>query len=367
MYSSLTGSGRRPEHVAFVIQAPPVVVWIERLRILLPQFSSSKTRQTCDCAEFQEKKTLEKSLFSACSYSHVGKYSGDSPVGRCKHRQEAIPARGSFSPVHCVHESQAVVSVFSFLRTLRSNRLQTNASPQLTNSSPCSSKRGKRADQWCVNPKSDCGWGFGHLRQQSNRTHVLMQTHAAKLPLAAHSHSSDSGEMSSMSERKLCRNCVLLSERCRRLQYSLGRRSAKLKEAKQRWADEGAGGGDGGGHLGATNTCPEDSKELGSSDCMSAKHREGSGLGGEWERDSSWPSFHLSATWKRTPRSGASLVLTLQLQHHVAQVCLDEELVVRRQHQAEAEREGQAQGGHGSVSTVQARSHRSRPADLSHL
>lgn len=109
-----------------------------------------------------------------------------------------------------------------------------------------------------------------------------MQTRAAKLPLAAHSHSSDSGEMSSMSERKLCRNCVLLSERCSRLQYSLGKRSAKFKEAKQSGADEGAGGGDGGGHLGATNTCPEDSKELGSSDCMSAKHREGRGLGAEW-------------------------------------------------------------------------------------
>lgn len=89
---------------------------------------------------------------------------------------------------------------------------------------------------------------------QSNRIHILIQTHIAKLSLPAHSHSSDSGEMSSMSERKLCRNCVLLSERCRRLQYSLGRRRAKLKAAKQRETDEGAERGDGGGHLGATNT-----------------------------------------------------------------------------------------------------------------
>lgn len=37
------------------------------------------------------------------------------------------------------------------------------------------------------------------------------------------SHSSDSGEMSSMRDRKFCKNCVLLSESCRRLQYSLRR------------------------------------------------------------------------------------------------------------------------------------------------
>lgn len=66
-------------------------------------------------------------------------------------------------------------------------------------------------------------------------------------------------------------------------------------------------------------------------------------------------------------RSGASLLLTLQLQHHVAQVGLDEELVVRRQHQAEAECEGQTQSEHGSISTFQERSYVNCPADLSHL
>lgn len=103
------------------------------------------------------------------------------------------------------------------------------------------------------------------------------------------------------------------------------------------------GGGGGGGHLGATNTWPEDSKELGSSDCMSATRT------GERERRT---SFHLPTRThiKRNREERRLSILTLQLQHHVAQVGLDEELVVRRQDQTQAgwREGGQSQRDSGS-------------------
>lgn len=70
-----------------------------------------------------------------------------------------------------------------------------------------------------------------------------------------------------MSDRKFCRNWVLLSERCRRLQYSLEKQSQLIPTDRHRGENRRAKRD--GGHLGARNTWPADSKELGSNDCIS--------------------------------------------------------------------------------------------------
>lgn len=87
--------------------------------------------------------------------------------------------------------------------------------------------------------------------------------------LLRYSHSSDSGEMSNIRERKFCKNWVLLSDRCRRLQYSLEKQRSELIRLFHLLTDRNTRGRRDGSHLGARNTCPEDSKELGSNDCIS--------------------------------------------------------------------------------------------------
>lgn len=85
------------------------------------------------------------------------------------------------------------------------------------------------------------------------------------------------------------------------------RRKSEIRGAKR-----------GGGHLGARNTCPADSKELGSSDCISVTETEGG-------------VCHLIFVLhhKKTEYSKLCLpVLTLELQHHIAQVCLDVVFIV---------------------------------------
>lgn len=77
-------------------------------------------------------------------------------------------------------------------------------------------------------------WSPAAQKQSGPHCDACAPVRGSGTRLHVHSHSSDSGEISSMSERKLCRNWVLLSERCRRLQYSLGRRRAKLKAGRQR-------------------------------------------------------------------------------------------------------------------------------------
>lgn len=117
-----------------------------------------------------------------------------------------------------------------------------------------------------------------------------------------------------------------MSERCRRLQYSLGKQS-RINNSRQKKKDWQSDREDG-GNLGARNTCPEDSKELGSSDCISTK--------AETEGDASLSHLVSAALGLHGTEYQIFAVLTLELQHHITQVCLDVELVVRRQHQTKA-------------------------------
>lgn len=81
--------------------------------------------------------------------------------------------------------------------------------------------------------------------------------------------------------------------------------------------------GDEGGHLGARNTCPADSKELGSKDCISVIQIQ------KVIFFLSWHPFVLHLYETECERLSRA-VLTLELQHHITQVCLDVEFIVRR-------------------------------------
>lgn len=72
-----------------------------------------------------------------------------------------------------------------------------------------------------------------------------------------------------------------------------------------------------GGHLGARNTWPADSKELGSKDCISVIQIQ----------KVIFFVLHLHET--ECERLSLA-VLTLELHHHITQVCLDVEFIVRR-------------------------------------
>lgn len=95
-----------------------------------------------------------------------------------------------------------------------------------------------------------------------------------------------------------------------------GETENRINMSKQRKSDQESDEGDG-GHLGARNTWPADSKELGSNDCISVR---------QIQKVTLVLFLHLHET--ESQRRSLS-VLTLELQHHITQVCLDVEFIVR--------------------------------------
>lgn len=83
-------------------------------------------------------------------------------------------------------------------------------------------------------------WSPEIQNKQINPSECLQRWQILNKLLLTHSHSSDSGEMSSMSERKFCKNWVLLPERCRRLQYSLEKWREELTRANKEGENERA-------------------------------------------------------------------------------------------------------------------------------
>lgn len=134
--------------------------------------------------------------------------------------------------------------------------------------------------------------------------------------------------MSSMSERKFCKNWVLLSERCRRLQYSLEKTESGINNSRQRRETSRVT------EKRAPTSAPETRVPRTRRSWVAATAYLQS-------RNRRWWFFSIPSFLCCThhgPECHMFSVLTLELQHHITQVRLDVELIVRRQHQTETRR-----------------------------